>query len=85
MEKTNLNEIYQRVAEEISPSDRYRKFTRECKKKKEELLKMIGEEYKKELEEISEINYIANAELNKQFFYEGFSKAVKLFVEAMNK
>ena len=83
--KKILNEMYERVIEELPPTKEYKRIAEQVEQKKEDLLDKIGKEYSDHLEEIADLICMRDDELDRQVFYTGFSLAVRLFVEATYK
>lgn len=83
-DKSILNDIYEKVISELPPTEKYNKIGRKVERAKEDLLDKIGKEYSDHLEEISDLICMRDDELDRQVFHEGFSIAVRLFVEAIH-
>lgn len=85
MEKKILSAMYDGLLENLSPTQEYRRLQRKFEKERERFLNNIEEQDSQSLEKLTDVLYEMNDELNKQVFYEGFSLAVKLFIEATSK
>lgn len=83
--KKILNEMYEKVIEELPPTKEYHRIAKQVEQKKENLLDKVGKEYSDQLEEIADLICMRDDEIDKQVFYAGFSIAVRLFVEATYK
>lgn len=84
MNKEILNMLYDKT-KDLPVTDEYIRYKDEFVKERDNLIKEIGEQYRRKLEELNDITNNMNNELCKQSFYEAYSIAVKLFVEATYK
>lgn len=85
MEKKILSAIYDQLQAELSPTQKYNELISKFENERKNFLDNIEEQNGKTLEELTDMLHEADNELNKQFFYEGFSIAVQLFIEATYK
>lgn len=83
--KKILNDMYEKVMEELKPTKEYHRIAKQVEQKNEDLLDKVGKEYSDQLEEIADLICMRDDEIDKQVFYAGFSIAVRLFVEATYK
>ena len=81
MEKETIIKLYNTTKERKTSAeyDNLRKYFQE---EKEQFLKKVGEEYQGELEHLTDILYEMDEILSREDFCNGFSVAVKLFVES---
>lgn len=84
MESKEVLEKMFEMVRELPPSKKYREKSRFFQLERDKFLKEIGESYKNKMEYLVDIHTDMNDELIKQAFLEGFSIAVKLFVNAMS-
>lgn len=80
-----LSAIYADYIEELPPTSKYREITKELEKERKIFLTNIGEQNSERLENICDIVRDADNELCKRAFSEGFSLAVRLFIEALSE
>ena len=85
MEKKELlSAIYENITQENSPTAEYLKLQEEFVKERELFLKRIGEDNRESLEKVTDVIYDMGKEMNCQSFIEGYSTAVRLFLEAVS-
>lgn len=83
MENKEIMGTLYSLTKELSPSAEYNESNKEFVEEREKLLKEIGKDYREEIENLTNIQNDMGNELSKQAFEEGFSIAVKLFVNAL--
>ncbi len=82
MEKEEILEIlYNAVEEELKPSAEVRKAEKEFVEVRENFLKEIGENYRRELEKVTDAVINICVQQEKQFFYEGYKTAETLLID----
>lgn len=84
MDKEILSRLYE-IAKELPVTDEYIRYKEEFAKERDKFLKIIGEQHRQELENLTDIISNMDNELCKQDFCEGFSIAVRLFIESTYK
>lgn len=85
MEKKELlSAIYENITQENSPTAEYLKLQEEFVKERELFLKRIGEDNRESLEKVTDVIYDMSKEMNCQSFIEGYSTAVRFFLEAVS-
>lgn len=84
MEKEILTKLYD-TTKERSTSEEYDNLRRKLSAEKEKFLQEIGEEKETKLEELTDIIYEMESILGKEDFCNGFSMAVRLFIECTYK
>ena len=82
--KEILDRLYDTIKERPTTTN-YNNLRKEYAEKKDKFLEKVGEQNEEELEDITNILHEMNNILSKQDFCEGFSIAVRLFVEATYK
>lgn len=84
MEKEILTKLYD-TTKERSTSEEYDNLRRKLSLEKEKFLQEIGEEKETKLEKLTDIIYEMESILGKEDFCNGFSMAVRLFIECTYK
>ena len=85
MEKEEILEVlYNAVTKKIKPSANVKKVEGEFIEVREKFLKQVGEEYRNELEKVTDAAISICAEEEKQFFYEGYKTAEKLLKNSVS-
>ena len=85
MEKKILSAIYDQLQAELPPTQKYNELISKFEEERKKFLDNIEKQNSTTLENLSDMLHEADNELSKQFFYEGFSIAVQLFIEATYK
>ena len=81
--KEILSAIYNELENELPPTQNYKDLQDDLIIETNKFLQVIGEQNREALEKLYDIIYAMGKEEGKQFFYEGFSIPVNLFVEAI--
>ena len=76
-----LSEMYDRVLEGLSGTKKYHKIMKQFDEEKRKFLDNIEEQNAKTFEELLNIKFQADDEMDKQIFAKGFTIAFKLFIE----
>lgn len=84
-EKEILSAVYEQLENELPPTPKYEKMQSSLISETNKFLQTIGEQNREELEKLYDIIYAMGKEESKQFFYEGFSFPIRLFLEVVNK
>lgn len=84
MEKEILTKLYD-TTRDLAPSAEYNRKSEEFVKARDLFLQDIATQNSNTLENLTDSQNSMNDELNKQAFCEGFSMAVRLFVESTYK
>ncbi len=81
MEKEVLSRLYE-TTNGRKPTKEYYNLNKELQEVKENFLEKVGEDKRAELEHLTDIIYEMNSILGKEDFCNGFSTAVKLYIES---
>ncbi len=84
MKKEVLSKLFE-TTRENKTSEEYNELRIELREMKEKFLEKVGKDRQEELEQIVEMVYRMNDILDFEDFCNGFSMAVKIFVEATYK
>ncbi len=84
MKKEILNKLFEMIRE-LPPSEEYWNINKEFVKARDLFLQDIATQDEKSLENLMELQHDMSTELSRQAFYEGFSSAITLIVEALSK
>lgn len=84
MEKEILNKLFE-TTKELPPSTEYWNINKEFVKARDLFLQDIATQDGKSLEKLIDLQNQMSTELSRQAFCEGFSIAVRLFIEATYK
>ena len=83
MRKKLMLEMYQDVLESLPPTQRCMEIHQKFGDEREKFLKNLEEQNSRTLEDLTDIIYDANEEINKQMFCTGMTMGIKLIIEAV--
>lgn len=84
MKKETIIELYNAFVKELPPTEEYRNIRRNLEEQKREFLVNKEKQNEETLEELLDLLELADNELMKQSYIEGFSTATKLIMESIS-
>ena len=84
MEKETILKLYNNFINELPPPDSYKEIRKKFENEKRKFLNNIENQNENTLEDLLNLLELANNEIMKQAYTEGFSTATKLIMESIS-